>query len=109
MPQSIAAFADELNHYEPMSNFYKGSVTVNDGKKAFLFSTDALLIALELSTEIYCDGTFSVSLTIIHLFYYVGTVSKYRILLKVVPRVPPLSQLYTIHLRYMDKVNASRR
>ncbi|TGZ56999.1 Uncharacterized protein DBV15_12850, partial [Temnothorax longispinosus] len=59
LPQSITTLADELNHYTPISHIYKGSVTARDGKKAFLFSDDKLLTALELSTEIYCDGTFS--------------------------------------------------
>lgn len=80
LPQSIAALADELIHYTPVSHIYKGSVTASDGKTAFLFSDDKLLIALESSNEIYCDGTFSVSLTIIlQLFSCVGTINKYRI------------------------------
>ncbi|KAM0734152.1 hypothetical protein ACS0PU_012517 [Formica fusca] len=83
LPQSIAMLADELNNYIPITHIYKGSLTANDGKKALLFSNDKLLQALESSTEIFCDGTFSV-----------------------VPRVPSLSQLYTIHIRYMDKVLA---
>ncbi|KAM0724657.1 hypothetical protein ACS0PU_009738 [Formica fusca] len=83
LPQSIAMLADELNNYIPITHIYKGSLTANDGKKALLFSNDKLLQALESSTEIFCDGTFSV-----------------------VPQVPSLSQLYTIHIRYMDKVLA---
>lgn len=80
LPQSIAALADELIHYTPINHIYKGSVTASDGKTAFLFSDDKLLIALESSNEIYCDGTFSVSLTIIlQLFSCVGTINKYRI------------------------------
>ncbi|XP_071652601.1 uncharacterized protein [Temnothorax longispinosus] len=59
LPQSIATLADELNHYTPICHIYKGSVTASDGKEAFLFSDDKLLTALELATEIYCDGTFS--------------------------------------------------
>ncbi|XP_018359702.1 PREDICTED: uncharacterized protein LOC108758954 [Trachymyrmex cornetzi] len=76
--------ADELNHYTPMSHVYKGCVTSCDGEKALLFSDEKLLRALESCTEIYCDGTFSV-----------------------VPRVPSLSQLYTIHIRYMNKIIAA--
>ncbi|GAB1869823.1 FLYWCH-type domain-containing protein [Camponotus japonicus] len=83
LPQSIDILADELNNYIPISDIYKGSVTANDGNKALFFSNDKLLQALNSSTEIFCDGTFSV-----------------------VPRVPSLSQLYTIHIRYMDKVLA---
>lgn len=69
VPQSIAALAAELNHYTPISHIYKGCVTASDEKKALLFSDDKLLNALELSTEIYCDGTFSVSLTYFLLYY----------------------------------------
>lgn len=79
LPQSIAALADELIHYTPISHIYKGSVTASDGKTAFLFSDDKLLIALESSNEIYCDGTFSVSLTTILQLFCVGTINKYRI------------------------------
>ncbi|XP_067213537.1 uncharacterized protein [Linepithema humile] len=83
LPQSIAMLADQLKYYTSINHIYKGCVTASDGKKALLFSNDKLLQALESSSEIFCDGTFSV-----------------------VPRVPSFSQLYTVHTRYMDKVIA---
>lgn len=71
LPQSIDILADELNNYIPISDIYKGSVTANDGNKALFFSNDKLLQALNSSTEIFCDGTFSVSLIII---YYIDII-----------------------------------
>lgn len=70
LPQSIATLADDLKYYTPINHIYKGCVTASDGKKALFFSNDKLLQALESSTEIFCDGTFSVSLIIIYYFIY---------------------------------------
>lgn len=76
LPHSIATLADELNHYTPTNHIYKGCVIASDGNRALLFSDDKLLIALELSTEIYCDGTFSVSLT--HYIIFILLYQNYK-------------------------------
>lgn len=43
---------------------YIGSITTYDGKSAIILSTNYLLEALSSATEIYVDGTFSVSTTV---------------------------------------------
>ncbi|XP_024891324.1 uncharacterized protein LOC112467093, partial [Temnothorax curvispinosus] len=78
-PQTIDEFEMALRNYRPVEYIYKGIALSDNGYKAIIFTSEALLDALTASTEIYMDGTFSV-----------------------VPRTPPFAQLYTIHIRYMD-------
>jgi hypothetical protein len=78
LPHSITALADELNNYIPMSYVYKGCVISCNGEKALLFSDNKLLQALESSTEIYCDGTFSVSLISIYIHTHTHTHARTR-------------------------------
>ncbi|KAM0724354.1 hypothetical protein ACS0PU_013217 [Formica fusca] len=90
LPQSIAMLADELNNYIPITHIYKRSLTANDGKKALPFSNDKLLQALESSTEIFCDGTFSV-LAVIFVLCEARTTALYeKIWSKVIEFVPNL-------------------
>lgn len=113
-----------------MQNIRKETVITTDGNTAIIFSTDHLLQALSSTTEIYVDGTFSVSTTAASscnnnkiyntpLFYkmFYKSYKKYaKILitvecnknyfscLKVLPRIPHIAQFYSVHIRYMNMV-----
>ncbi|XP_077257727.1 uncharacterized protein LOC143894922 [Temnothorax americanus] len=75
----MKTLATSLSTYVPLKGFYKDSVTCNDGKIALIFTTDKLLHELGKSTELYVDGTFNI-----------------------IPRVPLMSQMYTIHIRHTN-------
>jgi len=60
---------DCLLKYEPLKEIYKGNVISTNNEIAIIFSTDVLLIALAASTEIYVDGTFSVSIFLLNYIY----------------------------------------
>ncbi|XP_067204809.1 uncharacterized protein [Linepithema humile] len=78
-PQTIVGLEIALMNYRPMERIYKGTVLSNNGYRAVLFTTNALLDALAAASDIFMDGTFSV-----------------------VPRVPSFIQVYSIHIRFMD-------
>lgn len=63
VPDTLASLRDVLENCDIIKNVYKGSVTTN-GKSAIILSTNYLLEALSSATEIYVDGTFSVSTTV---------------------------------------------
>lgn len=56
---------DCLLNYESLKDVYKGNVTSTNNEMAIIFSTNVLLDALSVSTEIYVDGTFSVSIVLL--------------------------------------------
>jgi len=58
---------DCLLKYEPLKEIYKGNVMSTNNEIAIIFNI--LLIALAASTEIYVDGTFSVSIFLLHYIY----------------------------------------
>lgn len=60
-PQTIAELDVALINYQPIQHIFKDTVTSDDGYKAIIFTSDALLQALVDATEIFMDGTFSVS------------------------------------------------
>lgn len=61
LPRDMETLAVSLSTYIPVKRLYKGSVTSIDGKIALIFTSDALLHELGKSTELYVDGTFTVS------------------------------------------------
>jgi len=61
IPQTIAELEIALMNYRPIERIYKGTVLSDNGYRAVLFTTDALLDVLATATEIFMDGTFSVS------------------------------------------------
>lgn len=69
IPDSMEKLKDCLLNYEPLKEFYKGDVVSTNNEIAVIFSTDVLLTALAASTEIYVDGTFSVSIVLLHYIY----------------------------------------
>ncbi|XP_071568435.1 uncharacterized protein [Temnothorax nylanderi] len=77
--KDMNVLAMSLSAYAPLEGFYKGSVTCSNGKTALIFTSNELLQELQKSTELYVDGTFNI-----------------------VPRVPLMSQLYTIHTRFVN-------
>ncbi|XP_071576836.1 uncharacterized protein [Temnothorax nylanderi] len=79
VPNSFASLSLELEKYDACKDIYKGSVIAEDGSMGFLFSNNELLNALNESTELFVDGTFSI-----------------------IPRKPNIIQLYSIHIRYMN-------
>jgi len=62
IPDTLASLYDILQTSDIMQNIYKENITTTDGKSAIIFSTNYLLQALYSATEIYVDGTFSVSI-----------------------------------------------
>lgn len=63
IPDTLASLYDILENSDIMQNIYKGNIITSDGKTAIILSTNYLLQALSSTTEIYVDGTFSVSTT----------------------------------------------
>lgn len=61
VPDTLASLHNILENCNIITNVYKESVTTNDGKTAIILSSNYLLEALSSATEIYVDGTFSVS------------------------------------------------
>ncbi|KAM0727551.1 hypothetical protein ACS0PU_005800 [Formica fusca] len=76
LPISFLSLQTQLETYEPLKYIYKGKATSANDEIALIFSTDGLLKELASSTEMFLDGTFSV-----------------------LPRIPKVAQLYTIHIR----------
>jgi len=58
---TLASLQNILENCDIIKDMYKESVTTNDGKTAIILSSNYLLEALSSATEIYVDGTFSVS------------------------------------------------
>lgn len=71
IPNSMEELKDSLLKYEPVKEIYKGYVISTNNEIAIIFSTDILLVALAASTEIYVDGTFSVSIVLAHIYTYI--------------------------------------
>lgn len=63
IPKTLALLYNVLGSSSVMHNIRKETVITPDGNTAIIFSTDHLLQTLSSSTEIYVDGTFSVSTT----------------------------------------------
>lgn len=63
VPDTLVFLYNTLQNADIMQNIYKEIITTIDGKTAIILSTDYLLQALSSATEIYVDGTFSVSMT----------------------------------------------
>lgn len=64
LPINLLGLRTKLETYEPLKNIYKGEVTSPHGEIALIFSTDGLLKELASCTEMFLDGTFSVSIQI---------------------------------------------
>ncbi|XP_020298210.1 uncharacterized protein LOC109862555 isoform X2 [Pseudomyrmex gracilis] len=84
LPSNFLDLHTKLQTYEPLSSIYKGKATSIKNETALIFSTDILLKELAASTEMYLDGTFSI-----------------------VPKVPKIAQLFTIHIRYCQTAIAT--
>src|SRR5436190_22980822 len=65
VPETLTSLCDMIENSDIMKNIYQGSVISND-KIAIILSTTDLLKDLSSATEIYVDGTFSVSLTVFY-------------------------------------------
>lgn len=61
VPETLASLNDTLHNSYILRNIWKESVTFDNDKTAIILSTNYLLEALSSATEIYVDGTFSVS------------------------------------------------
>jgi len=59
-PQTIVELEVALMNYS-IERFYKDTILSDNGYRAVLFTTDILLNALAAATEIFMNGTFSVS------------------------------------------------
>lgn len=70
VPESLTAASYYLTNNKCFESIYKGSVHSSDGKTAIILSTSQLLRELALSSEIFVDGTFAVSKTIIYNYIY---------------------------------------
>ena len=79
LPRSLHELGLALYEYAPLQEMFRCMIDAEDGNRILIFTSDALLGALQQSQELYMDGTFSV-----------------------VPRVPSIAQLYTVHVRHMD-------
>lgn len=64
VPETLASLRDIIENSDIMKNIYQASVISNNDKIAIILSTTDLLEGLSSATEIYVDGTFSVSLIV---------------------------------------------
>lgn len=62
IPDTLASLRNILEHCDIIKNVYKGSLITDNEKTAIILSSNSLLEALSSATEIYVDGTFSVSM-----------------------------------------------
>lgn len=62
VPDTLTSLYNILQNSDLIQNIYKENITTTDGKTAIILSTNYLLQALSSATEIYVDGTFSVSI-----------------------------------------------
>lgn len=69
IPHTFQALSTDLNKYDWIKDFYKGSVTAQDGSMAAIFSSDVLIDALKTTTEMFVDGTFSVRCFFLKKFF----------------------------------------
>lgn len=60
-PPTIVELDVALRNYRAVQHIFKGTILSNDGFRAIIFTSDALLDCLVSATEIYMDGTFKVS------------------------------------------------
>lgn len=72
VPNSFASLSLELEKYEACKDVYKGNVIAEDGSMGLLFSNNDLLNGLNETTELFVDGTFSVTSVIMSLFSQVN-------------------------------------
>lgn len=70
VPNSFASLSLEVEKYDACKDIYKGNVIAEDGSMGLLFSTNELLNALNESTELFVDGTFSVISVILYRIFY---------------------------------------
>lgn len=61
VPDTLATLYNILKNSDIIPNISKENIITVNGKTAIILSTDYLLQALSSATEIYVDGTFSVS------------------------------------------------
>lgn len=64
IPDNVLSLYDLIENFDVLQNVYKGKIFTSDGKTAIFLSNDYLLQALSSTTEIFVDGTFSVSTTV---------------------------------------------
>lgn len=62
LPLNVCDLGDLLQNYEPTKYIYKGCVISEDNKYSYILTSDKLLKILEKCSEIFIDGTFSVSI-----------------------------------------------
>lgn len=87
LPSSVCDLGNLLQNYESVKFIYKSCVISEDNKYSYIFTSDKLLKILENSSEIFIDGTFSVSINCFHyllLIYYIydNAILKYIIFLE---------------------------
>lgn len=66
VPKTLASLRDMLDNSNILKDIYQESVTLSDDNVAIILSNSDLLEGLSSATEIYVDGTFSVSLTVFY-------------------------------------------
>lgn len=63
-PYTLVSLRDMLERSDMLKDFYKRSIITTSGSIAIILSTNDLIDALSSTTEIYVDGTLSVSKTV---------------------------------------------
>jgi len=66
LPSTMLHLDSLFKDYESVKLIYKGYVISEDNKYSYIFTSDKLLKILSESSEIFIDGTFSVSI----ILYY---------------------------------------
>jgi len=79
LPSSICDLDSLFEGYEPVKLIYKSYVISEDNKYSYIFTSDKLLKILNESSEIFIDGTFSVSIIYIYIWACVRACVRVRV------------------------------
>jgi len=71
LPSSVCDLGNLLQNYESVKVIYKGCIISEDNKYSYIFTSDKLLKILEKSSEIFIDGTFSVSISCYYIIFVI--------------------------------------
>lgn len=107
VPEKINLLIDFLQDDRSLNNFFKATTLTEEGKYSIVFSDKVLLTALAAATQIFVGCTHLVKNQCYNRLFKKFNKSIYTISAgyKVLPTVPPLTTLLTLHIQERNEVS----